>query len=105
MCSSDLFLGAWEKKIGPALAVFRPELLVVSAGFDAHRNDPIGGLEVTTEGYRALAGLISGWAREYSRGRTVWVLEGGYDLRAIGDSMVACIDILADRGYNSGSSD
>jgi len=35
----------------------------------------------------------------------VWVLEGGYDLRAIGDSMVACIDILADRGYNSGSSD
>src|SRR5205823_3144824 len=91
------FLGAWEKKIGPALAVFRPELLVVSAGFDAHRNDPIGGLEVTTEGYGALAGLIKGWATEYSQGRTVWVLEGGYDLRAIGDSMVACIDILADR--------
>jgi len=98
-------LGAWEKKIGPALAAFRPSFLLVSAGFDAHRDDPLGGLAVTTDGYRALAGLIKGWAIEYSQGRSVWVLEGGYDLRAIGDSMVACIDILADRGYNSGSPD
>ncbi|TMD21110.1 MAG: histone deacetylase [Chloroflexi bacterium] len=98
-------LSAWEKKIGPALAAFRPELILVSAGFDAHRDDPLGGMEVTTDGYRALAGLIKAWATEYSRGRSVWALEGGYDLRAIGDSMVACIDILADRGYNSGSPD
>jgi acetoin utilization deacetylase AcuC-like enzyme len=98
-------LSAWEKKIGPALAAFRPEFLLVSAGFDAHRDDPLGGLTVTTDGYRALAGLINAWAIEYSQGRTVWVLEGGYDLRALGDSMVACIDILADRGYNSGSPD
>ena len=98
-------LGAWEKKIGPALAAFRPEFLLVSAGFDAHRDDPLGGLAVTTEGYRALAGLIRGWAAEYSQGRSVWVLEGGYDLPALANSMVACVDILADRGYNSGSPD
>jgi acetoin utilization deacetylase AcuC-like enzyme len=87
-------LGAWEKKIGPALAAFRPEFLLVSAGFDAHRDDPLGGLAVTTEGYRALAGLINGWAIEYSQGRTVWVLEGGYNLRALADSVLACLEVL-----------
>ena len=113
------FLGAWEKKIGPALAAFHPELLLVSAGFDAHQDDPLAGLEVTTEGYRELARLIKSWAIEYSRGRTIWALEGGYDLRALGDSVVACLEVLLDdathgdgrvdtvedRGYNSGSPD
>ena len=114
-----VFLGAWEKKIGPALAAFRPELLVVSAGFDAHRDDPLAGLEVTTEGYRELAEMIKSWAIEHSHGRTVWALEGGYHLRALGDSVVACLEVLlddttdgdrrvdtvGDRGYNSGSPD
>jgi acetoin utilization deacetylase AcuC-like enzyme len=113
------FLGAWEKKIGPALAAFRPELLLVSAGFDAHRDDPLAGLEVTTEGYRELAGMIKTWASEHCRGHTVWALEGGYNLRALGDSVVAClgvllddttdgdrrVDTVGDRGYNSGSPD
>jgi acetoin utilization deacetylase AcuC-like enzyme len=114
-----LFLGAWEKKIGPALAAFHPELLLVSAGFDAHTEDPLAGLEVTTDGYRALATLIKSWAHEQTGGRTVWALEGGYNLRALADSALACIDVLlADttdsgsrvdtpggRGYNSGSLD
>ena len=113
------FLGAWEKKIGPALSSFRPELLLVSAGFDAHRDDPLAGLEVTTDGYREIARLINGWAMAYCRGRSVWALEGGYDLRALGESVVACLEVLAgaatqrddpvdsaaDRGYNSGSPD
>jgi acetoin utilization deacetylase AcuC-like enzyme len=114
-----VFLGAWEKKIGPALAAFRPELLLVSAGFDAHRDDPLGGLEVTTDGYRELAELINGWAVEHTSGRTVWALEGGYNLHALGESVVACLEVLrddatdgdqrvdtaGDRGYNSGSPD
>jgi acetoin utilization deacetylase AcuC-like enzyme len=114
-----VFLGAWEKKIGPAVAAFHPELLLVSAGFDAHRDDPLAGLEVTTEGYRVLAQLIKGWATEHTGGRTVWALEGGYNLRALGESVVACLEVLldgatdsdhrvdsvGDRGYNSGSPD
>jgi len=114
-----LFLGAWEKKIGPALAAFHPDLLLVSAGFDAHTEDPLAGLEVTTEGYRELATLITGWAVEHTGGRTVWALEGGYNLRALGESVVACLEVLledatdgdqrvdtaGDRGYNSGSPD
>ena len=115
----SVFLGAWEKKIGPALAAFRAELLLVSAGFDAHQDDPLGGLEVTTDGYRELATLINGWAIEHSGGRTVWALEGGYNLRDLGESVVACLEVLVDdathsdrrvdtagdRGYNSGSPD
>jgi acetoin utilization deacetylase AcuC-like enzyme len=88
------FLGAWEKKIGPALEAFKPELLLVSAGFDAHEADPLAGLEVTTEGYRSLAELIRAWAVTHSRGRTVWALEGGYDLRALSDSVLACLEVL-----------
>jgi acetoin utilization deacetylase AcuC-like enzyme len=114
-----VFLGAWEKKIGPALAAFRPELLLVSAGFDAHEDDDQAGLEVTTGGYRKLAELIKGWAADHTKERTVWALEGGYNLRALGESVVACLEVLlsgathsdrrvdtaGDRGYNSGSPD
>jgi len=113
------FLGAWEKKIGPALDKFRPELLLVSAGFDAHRDDTQAYLEVTTDGYRELARLINGWAIAYCRGRTVWTLEGGYNLPALAESLVTCLEVLSeevtqgdasvdsapDRGYNSGSPD
>lgn len=88
------FLGAWEKKIGPALDAFRPELLFVSAGFDAHRDDPLAGLEVTTSGFEQLTTLIQGWAQQHAKNRSVWVLEGGYDLRALGDSMVSCLRVL-----------
>jgi acetoin utilization deacetylase AcuC-like enzyme len=90
------FLGAWEKKVGPALAAFRPELLLVSAGFDGHRDDPLAGLEVTTDGYRELARMIKGWSIARTGGRSVWVLEGGYNLQALGESAVACLQVLLD---------
>ena len=113
------FLGAWEGKIGPALTAFKPELILVSAGFDAHKDDPLGGLEVTTDGYRELARLIRSWAIAYSNGRSVWALEGGYNLQALGNSVVACLEVLLDGAtegdhpvdsptlgrYNSGSPD
>jgi acetoin utilization deacetylase AcuC-like enzyme len=101
MGSADrVFLGAWEKKIGPTLEAFNPELLLVSAGFDAHYADPLAGLEVTTEGYRELARLINGWASRLTHGRTVWALEGGYDLKALGDSVVACLGVLLDDDHS-----
>jgi acetoin utilization deacetylase AcuC-like enzyme len=88
------FLGAYERLVGPALDRFMPELILVSAGFDAHRDDPLAGLAVTTEGYRELATLIAGWARTHCQGRTVWALEGGYDLDALGSSVIACLKAL-----------
>jgi acetoin utilization deacetylase AcuC-like enzyme len=92
--SDRAFLGAWEKKIGPALDAFKPELLLVSAGFDAHEDDPLAGLDVTTDGYRELARMIKGWSIAHSGGRSVWALEGGYNLQALRDSVVACLEVL-----------
>jgi acetoin utilization deacetylase AcuC-like enzyme len=100
--SDRAFLGAWEKKIGPALDAFRPELLLVSAGFDAHEDDPLAGLDVTTDGYRELARMIKTWATSYSGGHSVWALEGGYNLKALGDSVVACLEVLLDQATDGG---
>jgi acetoin utilization deacetylase AcuC-like enzyme len=94
--SDRAFLGAWEKKIGPALQAFRPELLLVSAGFDAHEDDPLAGLDVTTDGYRELARMLKAWSVAHAGGRSVWALEGGYNLKALGDSVVACLEVLVD---------
>jgi acetoin utilization deacetylase AcuC-like enzyme len=88
------FLGAYAGQVAPALKTFKPELLLVSAGFDAHEDDPLAGLQVTTEGYGRLAAMIKEWAHLYSQGRTVWALEGGYNLQALGDSAVACLEVL-----------
>jgi acetoin utilization deacetylase AcuC-like enzyme len=96
-----VFLGAWEKKIGPALEAFQPELLLVSAGFDAHQDDPLAGLEVTTDGYRELARMIRRWGADHCGGRSVWALEGGYDLHALGDSVVACLEVMIDPATES----
>jgi acetoin utilization deacetylase AcuC-like enzyme len=96
------FLGAWEKKIAPALQAFKPELLLVSAGFDAHKDDPLAGLEVTTDGYRELARMITGWSIAQTGGRSVWALEGGYNLRALGDSVVACLEVLHNDATDGG---
>jgi acetoin utilization deacetylase AcuC-like enzyme len=95
------FLGAWEKKIGPALDAFRPELLLVSAGFDAHRDDPLAGLDVSTDGYRELARMIKAWAGTHAKGRSVWALEGGYDLKALADSVVGCLEVLQSGDHRS----
>jgi acetoin utilization deacetylase AcuC-like enzyme len=99
--SDRAFLGAWEKKIGPALDAFKPELLLVSAGFDAHEDDPLAGLEVSTDAFRELARMISAWSIAHSGGRSVWALEGGYNLEALGDSVVACLEVLRDNATDS----
>jgi acetoin utilization deacetylase AcuC-like enzyme len=72
------YLEAMERKVEPAIRAFEPELLVVSAGFDAAAGDPLGGMLVSAEGFRELgrrAGLLCG--------RVACVLEGGYDVEAL----------------------
>jgi acetoin utilization deacetylase AcuC-like enzyme len=88
------FLAAYRTQVAAAVQSFKPALILVSAGFDAHAADPLAGLEVSTEAYRQLAELITGWADQFAGGRTVWALEGGYDLGALGDSAVACLQVL-----------
>ncbi len=92
--SSDREWTLAMERIVSELDAFAPELLLISAGFDAHRDDPIAGTLVTEEGYRAMTDLLLDLARRHCSGRAVSLLEGGYDLRALARSVethVACM--------------
>lgn len=74
---------ALVERVLPALASYAPEALIVSAGFDAWRGDPLGGMRVTEAGFAELGRLLRGAAAEQCGGRMLTVLEGGYDLAAL----------------------
>lgn len=77
------FRRAVEKNWIPALEQHRPQLLLVSAGFDAHADDPLTGLNLTDLDYEWITDQILDWASDYADSRVVSVLEGGYDLGAL----------------------
>ncbi|NOT26296.1 MAG: histone deacetylase [Acidobacteria bacterium] len=76
------------------LRQFKPELLLVSMGFDAHRDDPLGGMRLTSNQFARLTALIMAVADECCRGRLVATVEGGYDLGALADSIRGVISVL-----------
>jgi acetoin utilization deacetylase AcuC-like enzyme len=81
----------------PILRQFKPELILVSAGFDAHMNDPLGGMRLTTGCFGRLTAAIAAVADECCGGRLVAVTEGGYDLKALAESLRVTIDALEGR--------
>jgi acetoin utilization deacetylase AcuC-like enzyme len=83
------FRQAWRAELLPAIDAFAPELLLISAGFDAHRDDPLAGLLLDEEDYAWLTGELAALARRHARGRAVSLLEGGYDLDALARCAVA----------------
>jgi len=93
---SDEFRRRIEQTWIPALDQFRPDFIFISAGFDAHRADPLGGLELVEEDYRWVTLLIADKARELAGGRLVSTLEGGYDLQALAASAAAHVQALMD---------
>src|SRR5688572_17361043 len=78
----------------PILRQFRPELILISAGFDAHMDDPLGGMRVTSAQFGRLTALVTAVAGECCDGRVVAVTEGGYDLKALAASLGAAIGAL-----------
>lgn len=80
---------AFEQMLGPAIEAFRPEILLVSAGFDAHRDDPLADMQLTDEGFRFMTRFVADMADRHCGGRLVSVLEGGYDLNTITISVEA----------------
>jgi acetoin utilization deacetylase AcuC-like enzyme len=80
--------------IAPILRQFRPDLILVSAGFDAHERDPLGGMRVTTAAFAAMTMELRAVAEECCAGRIVAVTEGGYDLEALAASTDVVIDAL-----------
>lgn len=91
---SAAFRAAWADRLLPALDTFAPELVIVSAGFDAHRRDPLAQLDVETEDFVWLTKELLAIARRHGRGRVVSVLEGGYDLAALAESVAAHVRAL-----------
>jgi acetoin utilization deacetylase AcuC-like enzyme len=88
---SMVFREAWRARLLPALEAFRPQLLLVSAGFDGHRLDPLADLELGPEDYRWLSAELADLASRHCGGRLVSVLEGGYSLTALRECSVAHI--------------
>ena len=79
------------------LRAFNPQLILISAGFDAHDDDPLGGMRVTTAEFGRLTARIAAVADECCNGRVVAVTEGGYDLKALAASLNVVIDVLDGR--------
>jgi len=73
---------------------FRPDLVLVSAGFDAHVRDPLGGMSVTERGFAAMCSGLRDLADASCGGKLVLLLEGGYDLTALADSTRACLEVM-----------
>ena len=78
----------------PAIRSFAPELLIISAGFDAHKNDPLAQLELETQDYRWVTDQLLDLADDVCDGRAISLLEGGYDLDALRDSTVEHVKSL-----------
>ena len=84
----------FAEQIGPAVRAYRPELVFVSAGFDAHAADPLANMRMSEAGFAHLATVVSGLAEELCDGRLVALLEGGYDLPALAGSVAATLRVF-----------
>lgn len=91
---SEAFRAAMTETIVPALRAFAPQLVMISAGFDAHARDPLAQLRLTTEDFAWATRELSAVADEHCQGRVVSVLEGGYDLPALTSSVAAHLRAL-----------
>jgi acetoin utilization deacetylase AcuC-like enzyme len=88
------FQHAWNEVIRPGLDSYEPELLIISAGFDADQRDPLAGLQVTAAGFEMLSASVIAWADEHCNGRVVSVLEGGYSLEALEEDVALHVATL-----------
>jgi len=85
----DEYRAIFRKVLVPAAEEFKPELVIISAGFDAHKDDPLASMGLTEAGYAELTGIVAGIAKTYAQGRILSSLEGGYNLTALAASVDA----------------
>ncbi len=88
------FIDVWKFKILPRIKLHNPELLIISSGFDAHKDDPLSSINMTSEDYKNLTNMIVEFANKNCKGRLVSILEGGYNLNALNESVKFHIDAL-----------
>jgi acetoin utilization deacetylase AcuC-like enzyme len=93
-CGDAEYLRCFDRILLPQLERFQPQLLLLSAGYDAHSGDPLAGMAVSTEGYRGIVTRLRQAAEAVCAGRIVAALEGGYDLDDLAASVEASIEAL-----------
>ena len=89
------YINVFETSIADIVLSYKPELIIISAGFDAHERDPLGHMQVTSEGFGELTEICTKLADEICSGRVISLLEGGYDLTGLSGSVAQHIDVLA----------
>ena len=93
-CGDREYVGVMERLITPAAQSFRPEIILISCGFDAHRDDPLAAMDVTREGYRDMSAIARALADDLCGGRILFVLEGGYAVSGLEDGVNAVLDVI-----------
>jgi len=96
------YIAIFQEILKPIALSFSPELILVSAGFDIHHMDPLGGMEVTEDGFKGMAAILREIADTCCDGRLCFVLEGGYSLEGIPASVVAVLDTLKEKKEKAG---
>ena len=95
---SKAFRDAMERLVLPAVDAFKPELLLISAGFDAHADEPLAGMRLVEDDFAWVTEQLCDLADRHCQGRVVSTLEGGYDLEALAASTAAHVQVLKERG-------
>ncbi len=90
----EAYHAVFLKSLVPAADAFKPEFVIISAGFDAHSDDPLASMGLTEAGYADLTDIVAGIAKRHAKGRILSSLEGGYNLRALAASVDAHITSL-----------
>lgn len=96
-CADREYMQVFQDIVIPAAEKFNPEWVLVSAGFDPHRRDPLGGMGVTEEGFATMAKRLAAVAERCAGGRIALLLEGGYDLAALRNSVAGVLSALQEK--------
>jgi acetoin utilization deacetylase AcuC-like enzyme len=88
------YIDAFKREVIPKLEGYMPELVLISAGFDAHKDDPLAGINLTEDSFQIMTEMVAGLAKKYSQGRIISVLEGGYNLNSLSMSVEKHLEVL-----------
>ena len=94
-CGDAEYVGAVGRILVPVARQFRPEMILVWAGFDAHHDDPLASMEVTAAGYRGMTALVRALAEDLCGGRVLFVLEGGYSPASLIDGVTGVLEVMS----------
>ena len=92
-CDGDIYRRTWQL-VGKAVRAFKPQLILLSAGYDAHEKDPLASMSLQAADFADLVRSAKSWAHELCDGHLVAILEGGYQLNALGESVVETLNVL-----------